>query len=206
MVFTFGRFTIPTVGHKKLIDKVKSVANQVHSDWRIYASHSRDNKKNPIDYVKKIKYLKLAFPAEASHIYVDSKDDIKTPYDVFYQLSDEGYDQVIMVVGSDRVDDFKSSWITFLRKPENKESVKNIKSMQFVSAGQRDPDASGVEGMSASKLRDLAIMGKLKEFTAGLPDPLKPHSKEVYHETRRGLGLKESRLYTFKRFTWLFIR
>lgn len=154
-VFTFGRFNPPTeAGHGKLIDAVKSHAEKVGGDHFIFPSHSQDAKKNPLSHEDKVAAMHKVFPKTniASHAHV------KTAIDALKHLNSKGYTHATMVVGSDRVPEFHK----LLNKYNGKEY--NYKKISVKSAGNRDPDAEGAEGMSASKLRGLVKSGKRDEF------------------------------------------
>ena len=136
VVFTFGRMNPPTIGHAKLVEKVNAVAKSTRADARVYLSHTQNNKKDPLDYKDKIRFARKAF----GNIVVQSQS--KTVFQIMSELEKSGYTDVVMVVGSDRVDEFKK----LLNKYNGKDY--EFDSISVVSAGERDPDATGVEGMS----------------------------------------------------------
>ena len=172
IVFTFGRMNPPTVGHQKLVDKVKSVAKAQKADARVYLSHSQNNKKDPLDYDTKINLAKKAFGSTVT------KSRARTIIDVMKELTAQKYTDVVLVVGSDRIKEFK----TLLDKYNGKDY--NFESIKYQSAGQRDPDAEGVSGMSASKMRAAAKEGDLKAFKSGLPKPLQSSAQKIYDMLR----------------------
>ena len=177
---TFGRMNPPTVGHEKLVDKVIAVARKTQSQPRVYLSHTQNAKKDPLRYAQKIRNAKAAF----GNIVKQSNQ--KNIVGIMQSLEKEGVEEVTMVVGSDRVSDFR----TFLSKYNGKDY--NFKKITVVSAGARDPDASGVEGMSASKMRALAADGKEKEFADGAPSGLSAAQKKtLYKDVRRGMNIRE---------------
>jgi phosphopantetheine adenylyltransferase len=178
IVISFGRFSPPTLGHEKLIAKVSDLANKLGADAGVYASHTYDRKKNPLTYASKIKYLQKAF----GKIVKNSAS--KTIIEVAKELSDN-YDDMVIVVGSDRVNEFQ----VLLNKYNGKEY--NFDSIKVVSAGERDPDADDVSGMSASKLRSLAAEGDIETFRAGLPKKLKADAQNIYDELRTNMGIVE---------------
>jgi len=158
VVFTFGRFNPPTIGHEKLI---AAVANQAgRDDYFIFPSHSQDKKKNPLDSKTKSDFMKLMFPRHKDKIVYDTK--IKTPIHVLQHLQGT-YENITMVVGSDRV----SSFTGMLTKYNGVEYT--FRNIEVVSAGERDPDADGAEGMSASKMRAAACQSDFKSFRSGIP-------------------------------------
>lgn len=161
--FTFGRFNPPTeVGHGKLVGAVQSHAEKSGGKHYIFPSHSQDAKKNPLSHGEKVGALNRLFP----NANVVSSGKVRTAIDAMKHLEKQGHTDVTMVVGSDRVDNFKS----LLNKYRTKE-FPGIKKVNVVSAGHRDPDAEGAEGMSASKLRELVAAGKKKEFVSHYSDP-----------------------------------
>jgi RNA polymerase sigma factor (sigma-70 family) len=182
VVFTFGRMNPPTVGHQKLVDKVKAEAKKQSADARIYLSHTQNKKKDPLDYNTKVKYATKAFGS------VVTKTTAKTIIQVLKELQDAGYTDVTLIVGSDRIPEFKK----LLTKYNGKDYQFN--SINFISAGQRDPDAEGVSGISASKMRALAMEGDLASFKSGLPKALQTSAKEIYNKLRNIMEEDETQL------------
>jgi len=173
IVFTFGRMNPPTVGHQKLVDKVNSVARSEKADARVYLSHTSaqtdpKNKKDPLSYNEKIRFAKKAFGNSVT------KSNAKTIMQIAAEIQKDGYTDVILVVGSDRVPEFKKLLTKYNGKDYTFDSIK------VVSAGERDPDAEGVEGMSASKLRALAKAGDFDTFKTGLPPKIQSDAKKIY--------------------------
>lgn len=179
IVITFGRMNPPTVGHQKLVQKVQTVARANRADSRIYLSHTQNNKKDPLTYEQKISLAREAF----GNIVV--KSDAKTIIEVSKELQKGGYTDLILVVGSDRIAEFER----LLNKYNGKEY--NFNSIKVVSAGERDPDAEGVEGMSASKLRKLALAGDYEAFASGLPKNVNDKRKRQTYETIRDVIKEE---------------
>ena len=169
IVFTFGRMNPPTIGHQKLADKVKSVAKAQGADVRIYLSHTQNNKKDPLDYASKLRYAQKAF---GRAVY---KSNAKTVIQIVQEIEKAGYKELTMVVGSDRVTEFNR----LLQKYNGKDYT--FDSIKVVSAGARDPDAQGVEGMSASKLRAVAKDGDFETFKKGMAAGLSDRdAKEIF--------------------------
>lgn len=177
-VLTFGRFSPPTIGHEKLVNKIVSEAKSRKATPLVYTSHTFDKKKNPLPYETKIAYLQKAFGR------IIQKSTARTIIEVAKEL-DGKYDNLVVVVGSDRVPEFQRLLTTYNGKDYN------YKSIEVISAGDRDPDADDVSGMSASKLRALVVAGDFGTFQKGLPTNLKPSAKEVYDELRKNMGLEE---------------
>ena len=183
--FTFGRFNPPTIGHEKLI---RTVASQ-GSDYKIFISRSQDAVKNPLSPSDKLKWMTKIFKNYASHILVMPTNMVLELATKIYSM---GYKSITMVVGSDRVGEFKSI-LTKYNDEKNRHGYYNFKNINIVSAGERDPDEEGVTGMSASKLRDYARRGDLKNFKRGIPGSLSEKEKnELFFDVRKGMGLSIS--------------
>ena len=178
---TFGRFNPPTVGHEALIKKVSSSSKG--GDYRIYPSRSEDPKKNPLDVGTKIKFMKQAYPDHANAI--QNSEDMRTIFDVLGALDGEGYSEVNIVVGGDRVSEFTS-----LSSKYNG-TLYNFEKINVVSAGDRDPDADGVEGMSASKLRKAAADDDYDTFVKGCPKGLgKKGCEELFSAVQQAMQVQ----------------
>lgn len=178
VVLTFGRFSPPTTGHEKLVNKIKDEAKKRKADPLVYASHTYDKKKNPLTYNDKIAFLKTAFGN------IIKKSDARSIIEVAKELSSQ-YDNLVVVVGQDRIAEFQR----LLNAYNGKEY--SFKKIEVVSAGERDPDAEDVSGMSASKLRSLAVAKDFEAFKKGLPKKLQSHAKDVYDTLLKGMGLME---------------
>lgn len=178
VVLTFGRFSPPTVGHEKLVNKIKAEAKTRKADPFVYVSHTYDKKKNPLTYNDKIAFLKTAFGT------IIKKSEARSIIEVAKELSSQ-YDNLIVVVGQDRIAEFQR----LLNAYNGKEY--NFKKIEIISAGERDPDSDDVSGMSASKLRSLAVAKDFEAFKHGLPTKLQTHAKDVYDTLLKGMGLME---------------
>ena len=178
----FGRFNPPTVGHEKLLNSIATTAEG--GDYRIYPSHSQDAKKNPLDSATKVEYMQKMFPDHAKNIVHDTQ--MRTIFDVLKSAHSEGYANVTIVVGADRLKEFEN----LSQKYNGK--LYNFDNINIVSAGERDPDSEGVEGMSASKLRKAATEGDYQTFRKGLPKPLDDDSADkLYNTIRSQMGIEE---------------
>lgn len=176
--FVFGRFNPPTLGHKKLFDKLK----KVHNVFFVFVSHTQDKKKNPLSWAEKVKIMDAQFPEMADYVVNDQK--IKTIIDVMKFLETAGHKNVIMVAGSDRVGSFQE----LLNKYNGKEYT--FDSIKVVSAGERDPDSDSLEGVSASKAREAAMQGDFDGFATMFAgsESLK---KQIYDAVRQGMGVQQ---------------
>jgi len=180
VVIAFGRMNPITNGHEKLADKLKSVASSNRAVAKLYLSHSTNPKKDPLEYQTKIKFAKKAF----GNIVTIST--AKTIFEALKEL-DGKFDEVIVVAGSDRVSDFD----TMIKKYNG--DLYNFKSIGAVSAGERDPDAEGVEGMSGSKMRGFAANNDFESFKKGVPSKLSDaDAKKLFNEVRKGMNIKEN--------------
>ena len=163
-VFAFGRFNPPTIGHEKLINKVQQVANKVNGKAYIFLSHTDGTAKDPIDFTTKLSYLRQHFKADPKLSFGDIRAN--TIIKVMKVLEQEGRTKVIMVAGDDRVMEFQKLLNQYNGKATKAGNVEyTFDSIQVVSAGQRDPDASDITGVSASKARELAMKGQEHEFS-----------------------------------------
>ena len=186
LAFTFGRFNPPTIGHEKLINKVASVRAD---DYRIYLSRSEDPKKNPLSARDKLNVMKQMFPRHARKIVINTTNMI---LDICTELHNQGITEIFMVVGSDRVREFE----TIINKYNNVKSrhgFYNFDNVNVVSAGERDPDAEGAAGMSASKMRAAAAKGDLKSFEKGLPRGV--NADALMKQVRKGMNLAANYLH-----------
>jgi|TARA_B100001971_G_scaffold191372_1_gene194839 hypothetical protein len=174
-VFSFGRMNPPTSGHGKLIKKVMSVAKKEKGVPMIYPSNTEDNKKNPLTYKTKVKVLQDVFGD-----IVNTTTDIRTPFDVLGYLDNQKFSKVVFVVGSDRVAEFKKNMSKFVDS-----DLDNIKDFSVVSAGDRDPDAEGIKGISGSKMREYVKKDKFKKFAAGLMTKNSNLAKKVFKELQK---------------------
>ena len=178
-VFTFGRMNPPTIGHEKLVTKLQEIAKIKGATPFVYLSHTQDYDRNPLSYNVKIRAAKRAFGE-----CVQRSDAIRI-VDVYRELQEKGYDEITLVVGADRVTDFSKI-------------IENV-----VSAGQRDPDAEGIEGISASKIRKYAAENNYDLFKLGMPSKLPERDRVAvfneirelhkYEETNEGSDMKQPR-------------
>ena len=163
-VFAFGRFNPPTIGHEKLIQKVQSTASKVNGKGYVFLSHTDGTAKDPIDFTTKLSYLRQHFQSDPKLSFGDIRAN--TIIKVMKVLEQEGRTKIIMIAGDDRVMQFQTLLNQYNGKPTKAGNVEyTFDSIQVVSAGQRDPDADDVTGVSASKARELAMKGQEQEFS-----------------------------------------
>ncbi len=188
VAFTFGRFNPPTIGHGKLISKLAQVSGT--NPYFVFPSQSQNPKKDPLPFALKIAYMRKMFPRHAKNIIADAK--VRTALDVIVKLYNEGYKNVIMVVGSDRVKEFSSLLNTYNGVEGKKHGFYKFDNINVVNAGQRDPDADGAEGMSASKMRDMAMNSDFENFKQGVPSNFRD-AKKLYLDVRKNMGIREEK-------------
>ena len=185
-IFTFGRFNPPTLGHEKLVIAVANVARREGGEYFVYPSHSQDPKKNPLDQTTKVRYMKKMFPKHKENIIISTG---KTTLDIASELHDKEYTNLVMVVGSDRVKEFQSLLDRY-NGDDKVHGFYDFDTIKVVSAGERDPDAEGVSGMSASKMRQSAVEGDFKTFRSGIPSSLNDKdTKKMFNDIRKGMRL-----------------
>ena len=184
----FGRFNPPTIGHEKLLNISMKKGT---GDHRVYASQTAGNKKNPLDWKTKIKYMRKMFPKHARHILMDKK--VKTIWDVAVTCYKDGYTEFELVVGDDRHQEFVKLLDDFNGK-KARHGFYEFDVIDVISAGVRDPDAEGAEGMSASKMRAAAEDNDLIAFTKGVPKKFKD-AEGLFKAVQNGMGIKESKSF-----------
>jgi hypothetical protein len=182
LTIAFGRFNPPTTGHEKLLNTVAMVAGK--GEYKIYPSRSNDPKKNPLDPDTKISVMRQMYPKHSERIVNDSNS--KTIFDVLKQAHADGYSSVNIVVGSDRQPEFEKLANSYNGK------LYDFAAINVVSAGERDPDADDVSGMSASKLRQAAAEGDFETFRKGTPKNLDDEAtKQLFMTLRKSMKIKE---------------
>jgi len=180
IVFAFGRFNPPTIGHELLFKMIKKIAMQQKADHVIYASRTQDKKKNPLSIDRKMHYLKMMFKG---FNFVAANQNERTFIEAVKNLN-KRYKNIIMVAGSDRIAEYEGIL--------NRYNGKDFKydTIQVVSAGERDPDSDNASGMSASKMRQFASKGNLVQFKRGLPNSVRDiDARLLMNEIRQSMGL-----------------
>jgi len=184
LTVAFGRFNPPTVGHGKLLAAAKKASGG--EDLKIYPSRSQDPKKNPLDPDMKVSFMKKMFPDYSENIIND--DEMKSIFNVLVAADEAGYKNVNIIVGSDRQAEFEN-----LATKYNGE-LYNFDNIRVISAGVRDSDAEGVEGMSASKMRKAVMDDDYDSFRKGTPKELNDgDTKALFDAVRQGMGSKKKK-------------
>lgn len=179
VVAAFGRMSPPTVGHGLLVKKVMETAKQKHCDHVIYLSKSQDTKKNPLDIKTKVMWAKKMFPGAN---IVGADEHLRTFIEMVAALNTV-YKTLYLVAGSDRVPEYQA----LLDKYNGVDFHYDV--LQVISAGERDPDADGAAGMSATKMREAAAQNNLTNFKKGLPSHMQNQSQQMMNDVRKGMGL-----------------
>ena len=185
LTVAFGRFNPPTVGHEKLLSAAKKAS--AGGDLKIYPSRTQDPKKNPLDPDTKIGFMKKMFPEYEENIVND--DEMRSIFNVLVTASEQGYAAVNIIVGSDRQSEFEN-----LAQKYNGE-LYEFELIRVISAGVRDADAEGVEGMSASKMRKAVMDDDFDSFRKGTPKELDDgDTRTLFDAVRQGMGAKKSKV------------
>ena len=183
-VFAFGRFNPPTIGHKKLLDKLESMAEQVNGKAYLFLSQKQNNKTDPLSYNEKEDYLKTFYP----NLTVGDPT-VKTIIQALQKIQAEGRTRIIMIAGSDRVMEFQKLLNQYNGKPDKAgNDLYKFDSIDVVSAGERDPDQEGASGASASKARELANKGQEHEFSKIVMGG--DNGKVLYNKIQDALGVQ----------------
>jgi len=184
LTLAFGRFNPPHAGHQQLMDIAAASAAQEESDYIIVPSRSQDPKKNPLDADTKVSVMRQMFPQHSERIVNDGAN--RTIFDVLKKAHNDGYTNVRIVAGQDRVKEFDKLSQNYNGK------LYQFDNMEVVSSGDRDPDSEGVEGLSSSRMRLAAAEGDFKTFRAGLPEGIPRKSAMTLFDTvRQSMNVKE---------------
>ena len=184
LTLAFGRFNPPHAGHQQLMDIAAQSAEQEESDYIIVPSRSNDKKKNPLDADTKVSMMRQMFPQHSERIINDTGN--KTIFDVLKKAHNDGYANVRIIAGQDRVKEFDK-----LSQNYNG-SLYQFDGLEVLSSGERDPDSDGVEGLSSSRMRLAAMEGDFKTFRSGLPEDVpRKQAMTLFDTVRQGMGVDE---------------
>lgn len=194
LYFVWGRMNPPTAGHEKLLDFLKVKAGK--NPFRIYLTQSEDSNKNPIPFAQKVKFARKGFPQYARQIMLDRK--LKTIFDAMTSFYNEGFKRIVIVAGDDRVREYDIT-LNKYNGVKAKHGFYNFERIDILSAGKRDPESKGVEGVSGTKLRGYAESGDFTKFAQFMPKRLSnADTKAVFNAVRKGIGLKEEKEFKNK--------
>ena len=184
LTLAFGRFNPPHAGHQQLMDIAAASASAEESDYIIVPSRSNDKKKNPLDADTKISMMRQMFPQHSERIINDTGN--RTIFDVLKKAHNDGYANVRIVAGDDRVKEFDK-----LSQNYNG-TLYDFEGLEVISSGERDPDSDGVEGLSSSRMRLAAMEGDFKTFRSGLPEDVpRKQAMSLFDTVRQGMGVDE---------------
>ena len=177
MVFSVGRLNPPTIGHQEMVEELRDIAKKEGADFAIIPTKSFDKKKNPLPFAIKIKFIRAGLPKGIKSSNVMTDPDVKNPFQAVSKLF-EKYDNLIMVVGGDRVAEFKKGLVSFAEKKFPGKTLK------IVSSGERQP------GISASAMRASAVANDFASFEKGTMTnlPLK-QKKAMFKAVQDGMGV-----------------
>jgi nicotinic acid mononucleotide adenylyltransferase len=185
-VFAFGRFNPPTIGHKKLIDKVIDTARKLNGKGFIFLSHKQNNKTDPLSFEDKLGYLQSQYQQPNLEF---GNIEANTIIKALQKIQAQGRTKIVMIAGSDRVGEFEQLLNQYNGKPDKQgNDLYNFDSIAVVNAGQRDPDQEGVAGASASKARELAAKGQEHEFSKIVMGG--DSGKVLYNKIQDALGVQ----------------
>ena len=186
-IFAFGRMNPPTTGHQKLVEKVKSIAKSEGADTLIVISHSHDKNKNPLSPEQKLEYVRNFFPGVKFEASSKAQPNFLAQASNIYK---DGYTELHMIAGSDRISEYEKLLNQYNGK-RGPHGFFKFNKIAVHSAGERDPDADGATGMSASKMREAATNANVAEFRKGIPSTLDDKEMmQLMTEVREGLGIK----------------
>ena len=181
LIFAFGRFNPPTIGHAKLMKEVITQARKNNANHIVYASASTDRRSNPLDVNTKVKFMKKMFPQNN----IKAAGGNQRTFMEILKFFDKMYGNIIMIAGSDRVNEFQK-----LADKYNGRDY-NYKSIKLISSGERDPDAEGVSGMSASKMREMAKHNDYRNFKSGVTGLSDSETRQLFNAVKKGMGIRE---------------
>ena len=185
-VFAFGRFNPPTIGHKKLIDKVNDTAKKLNGKGFIFLSHKQNNKTDPLSFEDKLGYLQSQYKEPNLEF---GNIEANTIIKALQKIQVQGRTKIVMIAGSDRVSEFEKLLNQYNGKPDKQgNDLYNFDSITVLNAGQRDPDQEGVAGASASKARELAAKGQEHEFSKIVMGG--DNGKVLYNKIQDALGVQ----------------
>ena len=185
VVFAFGRYNPPTLGHEAVFQTVINTARSKGAEHTIFISATQKPKTDPLSFQYKLNYLKKTYTG----VNFNGDDTIRTIVQSLQELMNRGYKNVTMVAGSDRANEFKAFLDQYNNKPDKKGNIPfQFGSIDVVSSGERDPDGEGISGISASGARAAAVAGDQATFMKMVNAKF---GSELYTELRKSMGVKE---------------
>ena len=182
LIFAFGRFNPPTIGHGKLMREVITQARKNNANHIVYASASQDKRSNPLDVKTKVKFMQKMFPQNK----IKAAGGTQRTFMEILKFYNKMYGEIIMIAGSDRITEFQKLADKYNGKDYDYKSIK------VISSGERDPDAEGITGMSASKMREMAKNDDYRNFKKGIVNLSNSDTKSLFDAVKKGMGINES--------------
>ena len=190
LIFAFGRFNPPTIGHAKLMREVITQARKNNANHIVYASASQDKRSNPLDVRTKVKFMQKMFRQNK----IKAAGGTQRTFMEILKFYNKMYGEIVMVAGSDRINEFQKLADKYNGKDYDYKSIK------VVSSGERDPDAEGVSGMSASKMREMAKNDDYRSFKKGVVSLSDSDTKALFNAVKKGMDIRESYVGKFTDF------
>ena len=190
LIFAFGRFNPPTIGHAKLMREVITQARKNNANHIVYASASQDKRSNPLDVRTKVKFMQKMFRQNK----IKAAGGTQRTFMEILKFYNRMYGEIVMVAGSDRINEFQKLADKYNGKDYDYKSIK------VVSSGERDPDAEGVSGMSASKMREMAKNDDYRSFKKGVVSLSDSDTKALFNAVKKGMDIRESYVGKFTDF------
>ena len=190
LIFAFGRFNPPTTGHAKLMREVITQARKNNANHIVYASASQDKRSNPLDVKTKVKFMQKMFRQNK----IKAAGGTQRTFMEILKFYNKMYGEIVMVAGSDRISEFQK-----LADKYNGRDY-DYKSIKVVSSGERDPDAEGITGMSASKMREMAKNDDYRNFKKGVVNLSDSDTKTLFNAVKKGMDIRESYVGKFTDF------
>lgn len=181
IVFIFGRFQVPTRGHAEMIMYGADYARRTGAEYRVYTSQSHDSVKNPLPYHTKIGILRQLFPG----INVIEDPSAKTAFHICRKLSEQGYEDVTMIVGADRVKEFQQQIGKYVMPRDNPKFNPDrnygFKRFSVINSGAR------VAGVSGTQMREYIRQNKFSEFMKVAPTRNTMLAKKIFKAAKDNL-------------------
>lgn len=197
-VMTFMRANPPTIGHERVVNHVVDLAKGLDAGHSVILSHSHDGDKNPLTAEQKLRHAKIAFPD--ANVSTSSPEAPSLMYHAS-KLYNKGVRNLHLVVGQDRVDQFNKLLSTY-NGQEGNHGYYNFDNITVHSAGGRDPDAEGIEGISGTGQRKHAMSNDFDSFRAGAPSRMSDEqAASLMSDIRNGIVPKKPKAKKLKEST-----
>lgn len=176
VVFSWARMNPPTVGHARLVSEMLEYDD---CDHIIYLSHSENTKRNPLPYSLKLELAQEAFGD------IIQESECRDIVSALKQMR-ESYENIILVVGEDRVDEFNDMLMKY------NESEFQFENWTVVSCGMRQTDSTDIEGISATALREAFVAEDIDTIIRMLPESLHHRADEIHEAIASKYNINEA--------------